>query len=261
MRRFWASLAVQLGKRAGLVSVIGLLVTLILGFGITKLHFATGQDAYLNGSDQVYKDNVKYQNLFGGQAMVVLFSMDKGKRVEDLFSPKNNAQMRAATAEVRKSKEVRAVISPITALQFTDNLVQRSFADPKSPTPATDPTATIAGQILLKTINREAPGSPAQQVRQADFNKTASRLLTVKGPKVLSNPEWVKFLIYDNRRPIRKPLRPFFSDSTHAQMVVRLIGNASIEDEGKGAVAVQGRVGRPHHGRSDRSPSPAPPCC
>ena len=42
MYRFWSRLAVELGKRAGLVSLIGLLVTLILGFGITRLDFATG---------------------------------------------------------------------------------------------------------------------------------------------------------------------------------------------------------------------------
>lgn len=53
MRRFWARLAVQLGKRGGVVSIVGLLVTVGLGLGITKLKFATGQDAYLNGSDQV----------------------------------------------------------------------------------------------------------------------------------------------------------------------------------------------------------------
>ena len=59
MDRFWRFIAVELGKHAGLVSVIGLLVTLILGFGITRLDFATGQDSYLNKSDQVHKDNVK----------------------------------------------------------------------------------------------------------------------------------------------------------------------------------------------------------
>ena len=37
MQRFWSRLAVELGKRAGLVAVVGLLVTLILGFGITQL--------------------------------------------------------------------------------------------------------------------------------------------------------------------------------------------------------------------------------
>ncbi len=44
MRRFWATLAVQLGKRAGLVSIVGLLVTVGLGLGITQLKFATGQE-------------------------------------------------------------------------------------------------------------------------------------------------------------------------------------------------------------------------
>ena len=66
MQRFWSYIAVQLGKHAVVVTVIGLLVTLGLGLGITQLEFATGQDSYLNKSDQVYKDNVAYQRLFGG---------------------------------------------------------------------------------------------------------------------------------------------------------------------------------------------------
>ena len=72
MQRFWSVLAVTLGKRAGLVSVIGLLVTIVLGLGITQLEFATGQDSYLNKDDRVYTDNVEYQDLFGGQAMLTV---------------------------------------------------------------------------------------------------------------------------------------------------------------------------------------------
>ena len=60
MQRFWSWLAVYLGKHAGVVAIVGLLVTLVLGFGTTKLSFATGQDSYLNAEDQVYKDNVAY---------------------------------------------------------------------------------------------------------------------------------------------------------------------------------------------------------
>ena len=85
MQRFWSWLAVQLGKRAGLVSVIGLLITVVLGVGITQLEFATGQDSYLNKSDQVYKDNVAYQKLFGGEAMLTVITMDKGHTVDELF--------------------------------------------------------------------------------------------------------------------------------------------------------------------------------
>src|SRR6476646_269638 len=93
MDRFWSSLAVTLGKRAGLVSIIGLLITVTLGAGITRLEFTSGQDAYLNTSDQVFKDNVSYQKLFGGEAMLTVISMDKGHTVDELLNDANRAQL------------------------------------------------------------------------------------------------------------------------------------------------------------------------
>src|SRR2546430_476784 len=106
VERFWRFIAVELGKHAGLVSVIGLLVTLILGFGITRLQFSTGQDSYLNKSDTVYKDNVAYQRLFGGQAMLTLVTMDKGHTVNELFTPENQAKWRAVEDELGKGKGI-----------------------------------------------------------------------------------------------------------------------------------------------------------
>ena len=87
MAKVWSWLAVNLGRHAGLVGAIGLVFTIVLGFGITRLEFATGQDSYLNRDSDVYKDNVAYQERFGGQAMLSLIVMDEGKRVEDLFTP------------------------------------------------------------------------------------------------------------------------------------------------------------------------------
>ena len=42
MRRVWAWMALNFGKHAGIVGVVGLAITLVLGVGITKLDFATG---------------------------------------------------------------------------------------------------------------------------------------------------------------------------------------------------------------------------
>ena len=53
MDRTWRWLAVNMGKHAGIVSVVGLAITIIMGFGLTKLDFATDQDAYLNKDEQV----------------------------------------------------------------------------------------------------------------------------------------------------------------------------------------------------------------
>src|SRR5437588_10564033 len=85
MQRFWSNLAVQLGKRAGLVSVVGLLVTIALGLGISNLKFQTGQDSYLNKSQAVYKDNLRYQDLFGGQAMLTVVTAKPGHTVDELL--------------------------------------------------------------------------------------------------------------------------------------------------------------------------------
>src|SRR4029077_2955379 len=123
MRQFWARLAVQLGKRAGLVSICGLLVTVALGFGITKLEFATGQDSYLNKSDQVYKDSVAYQDLFRGQAMLTLVSMNDGHTVNELFTNENIAQWKAVEKQLRDSGKTVSVVSPLTALEYDDALV------------------------------------------------------------------------------------------------------------------------------------------
>ncbi len=229
MSRIWSWLGLNLGKHAGLVSVVGLLVTLILGYGITKLEFATGQDSYLNKDDQVYKDNVAYQDLFGGQAMLTLYTMDDGKDVVDFFTADNIAELRRQEETLRNTKGVLNVISPLTVLQFNQNLVE---------SPTGDPTQSVAGQALLSAQSRD-PSPEGQGLRLQDAATTLTRLGSVPADqRTLENPDWVRFLLYDNQGEIRKPLLPFFPDEGHAQMITRLVGNASLEVEGKAAEAV-----------------------
>jgi uncharacterized protein len=228
MRRVWAWMALNFGKRAGTVGVIGLAITIILGLGITQLEFATGQDSYLNKDEQVYKDSVAYQDLFGGQAMVSLFTMDEGQTVTDLFTPENIAHMRAVEEQLRATKGVVTVISPLTALEFTQNMVSSESGDV---------TQSVAGQALVGARERE-PDPEAQAIRLDDSLATLDRINAVTGPHTFENPEWIEFLLFDNRGDIRKSLRPFFPDEGHAQLISRLEGNASLEDEGGAAERV-----------------------
>jgi hypothetical protein len=223
VERFWRFIAVELGKRAGLVSVIGLLVTLILGFGITRLDFSTGQDSYLNKSDAVYKDNVAYQNLFGGQAMLTLVTMDKGHTVNELFTPENQVKWRATEDEMRKGQGVLGVISPRTVLEFSDGLVQ---------SPTGNPAESIAGRALLNATAQD-PSPEGQEARSADAATTLQRLNAVPPEqRTLDNAAWVDFLLHNNEGEIRAALGTFIIDDTHAQIVTRLVGNASITEEG-----------------------------
>jgi hypothetical protein len=215
-------MALNFGKHAGIVGVIGLAITLVLGLGITKLDFATGQDSYLNKDEQVYKDSVAYQNLFGGQAMVSLYTMDEGRTVADLFTPANSAHLRQVEEDLRQIDGVFTVISPLTALEFTQNMVTSESGDV---------TQSVAGRALLGARDRE-PDPAAQQLRLDDSFRTLERIRAVPGEQSFDNPAWIEFLLFDNQGEIRKSLRPFFPDESHAQSIIRLDGNASLEDEG-----------------------------
>lgn len=230
MNKVWSWLGLNLGKHAGWVSVIGLIVTVALGFGITRLEFATGQDSYLNEDEKVYIDNVEYQDLFGGQAMITLATVDEGSTVVDLFTDGGAEQWEEVAGELRASDQIFGVVSPVTALDFTANLVE---------SPDGDPTQSVAGQILLGALERD-PSPEGQAARQADSLTTLSRLEAIPPEeRTYDNPEWVEFLLFDNQDDIRKSLRPFFPDERHAQMITRLPGNASIDTEGEASELVE----------------------
>ena len=204
----------------------------MLGFGITKLEFATGQDSYLNKSDQVYKDNVAYQDLFGGQAMLTLVTMDEGHTVDELFTRRTSAQFdrRRTTPSTRQRQGARRRHARSTALEFNDDARRRA------PT-ATRRRASRARRCLAAQTQRRA-GPPARPRRAtADAVATLGRVSAIPAAeRTLDNPEWVKFLLHDNQGKIRKPLLPFFPDErARADRHPAARATQSIEDEGAAA--------------------------
>jgi uncharacterized protein len=249
VHKFWGWLGLNLGKHWIIVLGLGAVLTVGLGYGITNLKFATGQDSYLNKSDQVYKDNVKYQKLFGGQAMLTLVTMDPGHDVTELFTPANIAQWKALDRTLRANDQTANVVSPLTALEFNDALVR---------SPSGDPTQGVAGKILLAGVARDK--SPAgAAARNADALTTLARINAIPvAERTLTNPAYVDFLLHDNQGKIRTPLLPNFPSDRHAQVVTRLRGNASIENEGKASVFVQDTAKTLHFDNSSMVTTGAP---
>src|SRR5262245_51378114 len=210
MQRFWGWLAVEAGRRAGLVALIGLVLTLGLGYGITKLEFATGQDSYLNTDDQVYIDNVRYQDLFGGQAMLVLFTLDDDTTMTEFLSADNQAEMqRVASALKGHTDLIDSVVTPVDAIQWSQNLIQ---------SPDGNAANSVAGKALLAAATDD-PTEEGRAARAADSATTLQRLGEVPtDEQTLDNPDWVDFLVYDNTGEIRKAHRSVLIDEDHAQM-------------------------------------------
>ncbi len=238
MQRFWSYIAVQLGKHAIWVTLIGLLVTVALGVGITQLNFSTGQDSYLNQDSQVYKDNVVYQRLFGGEAMLTVIRMAPGHTVAELFTGDGAQQMRDFHDALKRSGKVESVVSPLTILRFDDALVS---------SPDGNPANSAAGKALLAAQTKERPGSAAAAARAKDSVETLQRISAVPvAERTLDNPEWVKFLLYNNEGKVRKALKSVFLDDRTAQIVTRLPGNASIDAEGKASDVVRREAAKLH---------------
>jgi hydrophobe/amphiphile efflux-3 (HAE3) family protein len=226
----WEWLGLNLGKHWIAVLTVGAVVTLVLGYGATKLEFSTGQENYLNKTDQVYKDNVAYQKLFGGEAMLSLTTLQPGHTVAELFTPENIAKWKAVEAKIRANPRVLDVVGPLDAMNWNAALVK---------SPDGNPTDSPAGKALLDAVNA-AKTPAAKQLRQVDGSKTLKRLNAIPpAQRTLDNPKFVQFLLYDNQGKIRKPLLGIMPDPRHAQMITRLVGNQSIVDEGKTADFIQ----------------------
>jgi uncharacterized protein len=66
MRRTWEWLGLNLGKHAGVVAALGLIVTLVLGVGVVRLTVSTSNADYLNKSDPAWVGNQRYTALLAG---------------------------------------------------------------------------------------------------------------------------------------------------------------------------------------------------
>ncbi|ABW12416.1 MMPL domain protein [Parafrankia sp. EAN1pec] len=225
---YWARVATVTSRRGGLVAALTGLVTVLLGFGMTRLEFTSGQDNYLDADSRVYQDNVEYQNLFGGQAMLSVFTIGEGKTLADLFTPKNVAQWNELQERLEADPRINSAITPVAALNFIHDLVNGDSGDL---------TSSPAARIALGARGRD-PEPASAQLRLDDSIETLNRFSAVKD-RSLTNPAWVNFLLYDNQREVRSGLRPFFPNGKNAQMIVRLTGNASMAEEGAAAKVVE----------------------
>ncbi|MEM9748238.1 MAG: MMPL family transporter, partial [Actinomycetota bacterium] len=171
----------QLGKNWKLVLGVVVVLTIGFGLGLTRVEFATGQDSYLNPDSQIAIDNVAFQDDFGGETIVLLFSGQDGARIQDLFDGANRDELERLNTELAAVEGVYSVVTPLTSLTWSSELVG-------------GPTGQAA---LLGALSRDAEGA---DVRNADVQISLARRGAI-GPEdqwFIGNPAWNELLIYDN---------------------------------------------------------------
>jgi hydrophobe/amphiphile efflux-3 (HAE3) family protein len=233
MNDVWRALGRALSRRTAAVLGAVVVITALFALGLPGLDFATGQDSYLSPDDPAAIDNERYQDLFGGEAMVVLLTMDEGQTIADLFTEENIRRFEELEAELRASDSSHAVVSPVTSLDWAERIV----------------VSGVGVEMLERAAARET--DPAAVEAREEATQITTLRLAQAGEQSLANPEWVEFLLYaddgyevtaggelvsppDEERVIRRALLASFPDPQHALFVTFLQGNASLEELGAG---------------------------
>ena len=120
MEGLWTRIGQVVARRTVVVLVLVVVVTAVLAGGLSRLEFATGQDSYIDKDSTEAKENRRYQDLFGGESMVVLFTVPDGGTVVDLFTETNLDRFEQLDAVLHDPDSgLEAVVTPVTALRRT----------------------------------------------------------------------------------------------------------------------------------------------
>jgi hydrophobe/amphiphile efflux-3 (HAE3) family protein len=191
-------------------------LTLVLTGGLPRLEFDSGQETMVPDSSQVYLDNVRYQESFGGELMVVLLHGD----IRRLFTPRNRAALAAIESEIAGTGRFSTIIGPNTALEFADRQVD------------------VAGPLALAALQRDQAAATDQAERdalQAAFeSRTAAdaERLGAVGGRSFDDARYLDFLLFDEHGEVRAANAGAFPDATDALLVAHLEGNMSLDEQG-----------------------------
>jgi hypothetical protein len=248
MRSLWTSLSAAVTRHPGRVVVAVGATVAALAVGLPRLEFVTGQDTMVDPGAEVSRVNERYQDTFGGEPMLVLLDGD----IRAMTSSDALAEVRALEDDLRASGEFPAVVGPATALDFAAG--QLAVA-PDLITAATERDAAAAASAARSDAAADGL-TPAEQEQAAAAAEAALRAerdelvtgelsrLTAAGEQSLDNPAFVDFLLFGPDGEIRPAMGDNFLDDGHALIVVRLPGNASIDDQARGADVVDDIVAR-----------------
>jgi uncharacterized protein len=235
----WAKLGRMLGRHSRWVLGGAVVLTLVLAGGLPRLQFSSSQDSLVPSDSPILKENQAYQQQFGGEPVLVLFTGDIGRLTE----PRNVRALDELENALNRDHRYQSVLTPLTTLRFA--------------AAQTD----VAAQLVLNAQARaEQAAAQAARVDQAHAGASASQQdqaarrasdqaaapftariqdeatrLTAAGEQTLSNPAFVDFLLQDANGRIRSAFRSQFPDAHHALMVVRLSGNTTIDAQGQAA--------------------------
>lgn len=231
------------GRPALAVLLTATLLTAVLAPGLTRLQFSTGQDTLLSPDSDVYQDNRRYQESFGGDPVIVLLQGE----VLSLWDEPNRSQIEAFEREMAGMHGVHSIVSPLTlvTLGVTQAQAQQAAAVAelaRLQAEAADQArrgAELAGEtpesVQAAVAAAEAAALAAfLEARAADLER-----FQAIGEVSAANRRFAEFVLFDDGGRPRAEVRGLVPDSRHALIIVRLAGNLPFDEQSAVAARVR----------------------
>lgn len=118
MKGIFDWIASKMEKRPMKILLITIGITLAFIVGISQIRLATGNDTLVKTTSEAYQSNLKMEEQFGSDAIIVLF---EGKSQKDLLALDNMKKMWNVEQEIKQEEDVFNVVSPVSIVhQITD---------------------------------------------------------------------------------------------------------------------------------------------
>ena len=203
--------------------------------GLSRLEFDTQQDTLVPAGSKLFRDNVRYQDTFGGGELVVLlegpvtglYEGENLKRVERLHEAvaANPRFFRTVSPDtILRAAETEAVSRSRNALteaaavqgRAADEARRKAVADGKSELEATAAAVAAGTKALIDYIREQAA--------------SAGDLLSV-GALERTNPRFVRAVFFSEGDTVRPELKALIPDANHSLFVATLKGNMSVQEQ------------------------------
>jgi hydrophobe/amphiphile efflux-3 (HAE3) family protein len=239
MTRVWLALAGFISRRHFLIIAAAAVATVALAFGLPRIRFKTGQDAFLPSSSKVYQDNLRYQKQFGGDPMLVLFEGD----VLQLLSSPNVEKLQQIEEKLNADPRYFSIVSPLTVaqlgveqvnLQQEAALAQLADRQASAAEEARQSVAAQGGSAEAQEAAAQTAKATAAQEFLAEQGPDAQRFAQV-GEISLANPKLAEFVLFDADGNVRPEMADIVPDRYHSLMVIRLAGNMSMDEQAQAA--------------------------
>ena len=239
LERFWNGLSRFICNWRFAIWALAVVAVIVAGFGIARIEFDTQQDTLVSPNSQVFKDNVKYQDLFGGGQIGVIFDGN----VMTLLQGENLKRLEALDKKISGDPHFLNVTSPDTLLVQAETTVPQQVqqeaaeaaAQQKAASDAARAKALAAGQSEADaSVAADAAGNAAIQSFLGAHAEEAKQFAAV-GDLKRTNPKFVQFVLEGPDGKIRPEVAGLVPDANHSLLIANIKGNMSVNEQNRAA--------------------------